>query len=288
MAFVTAENTSRFVTVEVNDTAFRVHYNDCGDSSDSSETVVMIHGSGPGASGWANFHKNVQPFTEAGYRVLLIDCLGWGESDPIVNSGSRSGLNARVVKGVLDRLHIDKIYLVGNSMGAHSSVAFTLAYPSYADKLVLMGGGAGGINVLGPSPSEGMKIVNQCYREPTLESLERFNRVFVYDSSTLTPDLMQLRLQNMLNRKQHLDNFLQSLALHPKQYPDVTARLPEIQQKTLIIWGIQDRVMPVEGALRLAAGIPGSELHLFNQCGHWAQWEHADRFNSLVIDFLHA
>ncbi len=62
----------------------------------------------PGATGWANFSRNIDPLVEAGYRVLLLDCPGWGKSDAIVNSGSRSDLNARILKSVVDQLGIDK------------------------------------------------------------------------------------------------------------------------------------------------------------------------------------
>ncbi len=101
----------------------------------------MLHGSGPGATGWANFSRNIDPLVEAGYRVLLLDCPGWGKSDAIVNSGSRSDLNARILKSVVDQLGIDKVHLLGNSMGGHSAVAFTLSWPERVAKLVLMGGG---------------------------------------------------------------------------------------------------------------------------------------------------
>lgn len=94
-----------------------------------------------GATGWANFSRNIDPLVEAGYRVLLLDCPGWGKSDAIVNSGSRSDLNARILKSVVDQLGIDKVHLLGNSMGGHSAVAFTLSWPERVAKLVLMGGG---------------------------------------------------------------------------------------------------------------------------------------------------
>jgi 2-hydroxy-6-oxonona-2,4-dienedioate hydrolase len=90
----------------------------------------------------------------------------------------------------------------------------------------------------------------------------------------------------MLSRKDHLENFLKSLEANPRQFPDFSPRLPGITAPTLIIWGRQDRVVPFDTGLRLLAGIPNSELHVYNQCGHWAQWEHAEKFNQLVLDFL--
>lgn len=90
--------TSRFLNVEEAGKTLRIHFNDCGQGD---ETVVLLHGSGPGATGWANFSRNIDPLVEAGYRVILLDCPGWGKSDSIVNSGSRSDLNARILKSVV-------------------------------------------------------------------------------------------------------------------------------------------------------------------------------------------
>ena len=63
-------------------------------------------------------------------------------------------------------------------------------------------------------------------------------------------------------------------------------RIPELKSEMLMIWGRQDRFVPMDTGLRLVAGLPNSELHVFNRCGHWAQWEHADKFNRMVLDFL--
>jgi 2-hydroxy-6-oxonona-2,4-dienedioate hydrolase len=98
---ITEAATSRFVRIHEGDLDLQLHYNDCGEGA---ETVVMLHGSGPGASGWANFNRNIEPLVAAGYRVILMDCPGWSKSDPIVCTGSRSELNARALKGLLDAL----------------------------------------------------------------------------------------------------------------------------------------------------------------------------------------
>ena len=281
--YIDETDTSRFLTVREGDADLNIHYNDCGRGA---EVVVMLHGSGPGASGWANFNRNIEPLVDAGYRVLLIDCPGWGKSDSIVNSGSRSDLNARIVKGVIDQLDIGAISILGNSMGGHSAVAFALNYPDSVAKLVLMGGGTGGMSLYAPMPTEGLKLLNGLYREPTLENLKKFNDVFVFDPGVLTEDMLQQRLANILGRRDHLENFLKSLAANPRQFPDFGPRLPGISAPTLIVWGRQDRVVPFDTGLRLVAGIPNSQLHIFNGCGHWVQWEHAGAFNRLVLDFL--
>ncbi|RJF95087.1 alpha/beta fold hydrolase [Noviherbaspirillum saxi] len=280
---LTEAATSKFVRIQDGDLKLQLHYNDVGQGA---ETVVMLHGSGPGASGWANFNRNIEPLVSAGYRVILLDCPGWSKSDPIVNTGSRSDLNARALKGLMDAIGLEKAHIIGNSMGAHSTVAFALSNPTRVGKLVLMGGGTGGPSQFVPMPTEGIKLIGALYRNPTIENLKRMMNVFVYDASHLTEELFQARLDNMLARRDHLENFVKSSEANPKQFPDLGHRLGEVAAPTLVIWGRDDRFVPMDVGLRLIWGIPNAQMHIFNRCGHWAQWEHADTFNRMVLDFL--
>jgi 2-hydroxy-6-oxonona-2,4-dienedioate hydrolase len=281
---ITEEASSRFITITENGQPLQLHYNDVGQGE---QTVVMLHGSGPGASGWANFYRNVEPLVQAGYRVILLDCPGWSKSDSIVSTGSRSDLNARCLKAVLDGLGLTgRVHIIGNSMGAHSTVSFALSNPERIGKLVLMGGGTGGPSQFVPMPTEGIKLIGALYRDPTVENLKRMMSVFVYDSSSLTEELYQQRLANILARRDHLENFVKSLQVFPKQFTDYGHRLSEIQAQTLVIWGRDDRFVPLDVGLRVIWGMPNAEMHIFNQCGHWAQWEHADKFNRMVLDFF--
>jgi len=282
---LTETATSRYVQITENGQPLRLHYNDTGAGG---EAVIMLHGSGPGASGWANFHRNVQPFADAGYRVILLDFPGWSKSDAIVCAGSRSDLNARALAGLMDAIGLERAHLVGNSMGAHSAVAFALAHPARVGRLVLMGGGTGGVSPVVPMPTEGIKLIGALYRDPSIENLKRMMNVFVYDAASLTEELFQARLDNMLSRRDYLENFVKSSQAHPRQFPDVGARLGEVAARTLVIWGRDDRFVPMDTGLRLLAGLQDAELHVFSRCGHWAQWEHAQKFNRMVLDFLAA
>ena len=279
MSQYTQDNTSHFV--QVGD--LRLHYNDAG----SGEVVIMLHGSGAGATGWANFHRNVDAFVEAGYRVILLDCPGFGKSDPILTAEPRFVVNARYTKGLMDALDIDRAHLIGNSMGGGSALAFAVEFPERLNKLILMGaGGVGKTSLFTPLPMEGIKLLFQVYREPTLDNLKKMLNVFVYDPSALTEELIQLRLSSILANPLHLENFLKSVELSQFNFGDFSADLPGIKAKTLITWGRDDRFVPIDWSLKLLNGIPDSRLHVFSQCGHWAQWEHAEAFNRLVIDFL--
>lgn len=283
MTLPTEAECSRLIRIQEGELDLQLHYNEIGAGA---ETVIMLHGSGPGASGWANFNRNIEPLVDAGYRVILMDCPGWSKSDPVVCTGSRSELNARALKGLMDALKIERAHLIGNSMGAHSVTAFALANPTRIGKLVLMGGGTGGPSQFVPMPTEGIKLLQALYRDPSIENLKRMMAVFVYDASSLTEELFQARLDNMLQRREHLDNFVKSLAANPRQFTDYGPRLSEISAPTLVIWGRDDRFVPMDIGLRLLWGMPNAELHIFNKCGHWAQWEHARKFNAMVLDFL--
>ena len=281
----TEASTSRFAKVRNGEAEYNIHYNDVGPAH--GQAVVMLHGSGPGASGWANFHRNIDPLVAAGYRVILIDMPGWSKSDAFLNTGgSRSDFNGHIVKGMLDHLNVARAHVIGNSMGGHSTTAFALAHPDRVGKLVLMGGGTGGPSQFVPMPTEGIKLINLVYREPTLENVKRMMNVFVYDAGALTDDLLQLRVDNMLARRDHLENWVKSLAANPKQFSDYGPRLGEVKAPTLIIWGRDDRFVPFDIGLRLLWGMPNAEMHIFNRCGHWAQWEHADKFNRMVLEFF--
>jgi 2-hydroxy-6-oxonona-2,4-dienedioate hydrolase len=280
---ISEESSSRSVRIREGELDLQLHYNEVGAGD---RTVILLHGSGPGATGWSNFHRNVDPLVAAGYRVILLDMPGWGKSDPILCTSSRSDLNARALKGFMDARGVDKAHLVGNSMGGHTAVAFALAQPARTGKLVLMGGGTGGVSSFVPTPTEGIKLIGLVYREPTMDNIKRLMNVFVFDPTQLTDALLQGRLENMQARREHLENFVRSTQANPRQFPDLGHRLGEIANPTLVIWGRDDRFVPLDTGLRLLAGLQDAELHVFSKCGHWAQWEHADRFNRMVVEFL--
>jgi len=279
----TEAETSRFVTInEAGLENFQLHYNDAG----QGEAVVMLHGGGPGASGWSNFYKNVDFFVDAGYRVLLLDCPGFNKSGEIVTEVVRPLLNARAVKGLLDALGIAKAHLVGNSLGGATALHFALEFPERLDRLVLMGPAGMGHSVMQPNPQEGIRHMIKLYREPSYQNFVNMLEVFVFDPSAITEELRQGRWSNIESRPAHLRNFLASTELAPIAGWDVSARAKHIAHKTLVTWGRDDRFVPIDNGLRLIHTLADAQLHVFSRCGHWAQWEHAPAFNELVTRFL--
>ena len=128
---LTEAATSKFVDTDI----CNIHYNEAG----TGDPLVMIHGGGPGATGWSNYVRNIG-FLSDHYRVILPDMPNFGKSDAVtVTDEPRAKHNARTLRAALDALNIDKVNIVGNSMGGATALNFALDYPDRLGKMVLMG-----------------------------------------------------------------------------------------------------------------------------------------------------
>ena len=282
MTQLTEAATSKFAQVKAGKHDFKIHYNEAG----QGPVLVMLHGGGPGAAGWSNYSRNIGPLVEAGYRVILMDQPGFNKSDPVDVTEPRNEVNANAVKGLMDALEIKQASLVGNSMGGACSLTFAINYPERLDKMVLMGPGGAGVSNFVPMPLEGIKLMTGVYRNPTMENLKKMLDIFVYDPKTLTEELINGRFANMQRNEIHLKNYVKGIESGMGMTKDLTPQFGKIKAKTLCTWGRDDRFLPLDHALKLIWNIPDCRLHIFAKCGHWAQWEHADEFNRLTIDFL--
>ena len=256
----------------------RLHYNEAG----SGEAVVMIHGGGPGASGWSNFRTNIGPFSET-YRTMLLDMPQYGKSDPVVIDGDATRYNAVAIKAMFDELGIDKAHFVGNSFGGATSLRFAIEYPERVGKLIVMGPAGSGPSYFMPRPLEGIKALNAWWDNPSREQMAKIVDLFVYDPKFKTDELIDMRHNAGLSRPQHIEARRNSTN---RVTPDFTAELHKVLAKTLIIWGRDDRFSPLDFALNMLWRIPDAQVHVFPECGHWVQYEKSDEFNRLIMDFI--
>ena len=271
---LTEESTSRYV--QAGD--IRLHYNEAG----SGEAVVMIHGGGPGASGWSNFRTNIGAFSET-YHTMLLDMPQYGKSDPVVIDGDATRYNAVAIKAMFDELGIDKAHFIGNSFGGATSLRFAIEYPERVGKLIVMGPAGSGPSYFMPRPLEGIKALNAWWDNPSREQMAKIVDLFVYDEKFKTDELIDMRHNAGLSRPQHIEARRNSTN---RITPDFTSELHKVQAKTLIIWGRDDRFSPLDFALNMLWRIPDAQVHVFPECGHWVQYEKSDEFNRLIMDFI--
>ncbi|MEC3957277.1 alpha/beta fold hydrolase [Nocardia sp. CDC153] len=278
---LTVENTTRWVTVD----GHKLRYHEAG----AGAPLVLLHGSGAGVSGWANFGNNLEVLSRH-FRCLVLDLPGFGESGrPEVYERNYLRIAADAVLGLLDELGIAKAHLLGNSMGGTVATLLALDHAERVDRLVLMAPGGVGVNILGPEPSEGISRLMEFNANPSDEKAMGFLRAMVSNPATLTEELVATRLKAAADPKaQAALRDAYATFYNPKLAEPLPlwARLKGLTKEVLILWGRDDRVTPVEGALFAARQLPNADLRTFARCGHWVMVERKDAFERSVIDFL--
>lgn len=272
-----ARTASRFVEFD----GLKIHYDQAG----SGPALIFVHGGGPGSSGLSNFSRNMAAFAKS-YRVIAIDLPGYGQSTKLKITEPLWGYYAKVLAGFIDALSLGKAHLVGNSLGGAASLKTALDFPEKVDRLVLMGPG-GGYSLFEKQPSDGIRSLVTFYTPPgpSLERLKAFLNYLVYDASSVPQELLQERLDRALDPETAA-----SMPLRVGQMPPIEdlwrERLDRLPHQTLIIWGREDRVNPMDQGLILMRQIPNARFLVMPQCGHWVQWEKAEEFNRTLAAFL--
>jgi 4,5:9,10-diseco-3-hydroxy-5,9,17-trioxoandrosta-1(10),2-diene-4-oate hydrolase len=277
-------STSRFVEA----CGMRLHYHEAGPVIGTP--LVLLHGGGPGASAWSNFGPNLPVFAER-FRTLMVDQPGFGKSARPPVTGNYFTFAADALAGLLTVLGIERVHLIGNSLGGGTAVRFALRYPERAGRLVLMGPGGLSLNVFAPDPTEGVKRLMEFAAPPgpSKEKLAAFLRTLVHDQRLVTDEMVDERFAAASDPEA-----LAAMASLGASFFDPASaedgllwrEAHRLRQEVLLIWGREDRVNPLDGALVALKLIRRAQLHVFGRCGHWAQLEKFDEFNRLAIGFL--
>jgi pimeloyl-ACP methyl ester carboxylesterase len=262
-------------TIDVDGIA--TNYHDVGDGA----PVLLIHGSGPGVSAWANWRLAI-PELARNHRVIAPDILGFGYTER--PDGARYDAETWLAHlvGLLDALGLDKVSVVGNSFGGSLALRLATRFPDRVDRLVLMGS----VGVLFPL-TPGLDEV--WGYEPSVANMRHLLDVFAYDPRFASDELAELRYQASV--RPGVQEAYAAMFPAPRQDKIEAMAVPEqaiaaLPHETLIVHGRDDRVIPLTTSRRLLDLIPHSQLHVFARCGHWVQIEHTARFNALVDAFL--
>lgn len=249
----------------------------------TGEPVVLVHGSGPGVTAWANW-RTVMPELSKHRRVIAPDMVGFGFTQR--PQGIHYGIESWVAHliGILDALELDRVDLVGNSFGGALSLAFAIRFPHRVRRLVLMG--SAGVRF---ELTDGLDAV--WGYEPSVPNMRKVMDYFAYDRSLISDELAELRYKASI-RPGFQEAFASMFPAPRQRWVDALASsdqdIQAIQHETLILHGRDDRVVPLETSLRLNQLIESSQLHVFGKCGHWVQIEQNKNFIRLVNDFLTA
>jgi 4,5:9,10-diseco-3-hydroxy-5,9,17-trioxoandrosta-1(10),2-diene-4-oate hydrolase len=268
--------------------ARQIHLSEFG----AGPAVLMLHGGGPGASGVSNYASNIDALAAAGFRVLVPDMPGYGQSSKGVNADDPFGDVAAAMHGLLDTLDIERAHVIGNSLGGACALRMALDRPGRIGRLVLMG--PGGVGISAAPPTDGLKRLLGYYagEGPTLDKLRAFIcGDLVHDASRISDEVLRERFESSIQPEVLANPPLRTpkdLAAFKRLDFLLDPRLPQLAHATLVLWGTEDRVNPPSGALALQQKMPACDVFLFSRTGHWVQWERAPEFNATVAAFLRA
>ena len=248
----------------------------------AGEPLILIHGSGPGVTAFANWRGVIPAFAEH-FHVFAPDTLGFGYTDfPADISGFSMDRWASHLIGFMDAMGIEAAHFIGNSYGGALTCALAARHPSRVRRFVLMG--AAGL----PFPiTEGLERV--WGYEPSLDAMRALMTTFAHDPALVKEEIVASRYHASI--RPGAQEAYASLFPAPRQrWLDALAtpedQLRALPHAALIIHGREDVIVPWEYSRRFHDLIHNSELHVFGGCGHWTQIEKRERFLDLVIPFL--
>lgn len=249
-----------------------IHYVEAGDPA--KPTVILLHGLGGSVANWL---FNI-PALSQNYHVVALDQIGFGKSDkPMLKY--RVGTYVDFLDKLMSELKIDKASLVGNSLGGWVAAWTAIKYPNRVEKLVLA-------DAAGIKPSDIDMNLLYSLNYSTRDEVRLLLKLVFYNQAIFGTEAWveeSMRQRVLAGDGYTINSLIESI----KRNEDfVDGRLAEIKKPTLIVWGKQDGLLKLSDGERYNRGIAGSELTVFDQCGHVPQVEKATDFNKAVLAFL--
>ena len=228
--------------------------------------IIILHGL---MGGLSNFDNVAQFFPEKGYKVIIPE-LPLFEL-PLLTTNVNSF--AKYLKEFISHKKLDKVILLGNSLGGHIGLLYTKQYPKNVKALVITGSSGLYESAMGESyPKRG----DRNYIKTKTENV-------FYDPAIATPELVDEVFETVNDRVKLIRTLtIAKSAIRHNMGKD----LPKMNTPTCIIWGENDSVTPPEVGKEFHEKLPDSDLFWIKKCGHAAMMEHPDTFNEILIAWL--
>ncbi len=251
------------------------------ESGSGGETVVLIHGSGPGVTGYANW-RLVLPVLGENFKCYALDLVGFGYSERPEGVEYSVQTWADQTVGFIKAMGIEKCHLIGNSFGGAIALRIATQHPDLVDKLVLMGS-------MGVHFEIGDGLDTVWGYEGTIESMRKVLDYFAYSRELINEELAQVRFKASMEPGFH-ESFSAMFPAPRQRWVEAMCtdedEISKLDHRTLIVHGREDQVIPISTALRLDQLLDNADLVVFSHCGHWSQIERTADFTRLVRDFF--
>jgi pimeloyl-ACP methyl ester carboxylesterase len=256
---------SRSVTVA----GHRVHYDVLGPAD--GQPVVLVHGLGGSAEGWLELTHYL---VKAGYRVYLPDLLGYGRSEKPADFSYSVPDEATVIVGFLDALGLKQVDLGGVSMGGWIVQCIASNHPKRVRRLMLFD--SAGIY---EQPSWDTRLFT-----PTSPAEVNQLMALLYPHPVAVPGFVARDIVRLTNQNKWVTRRVVALMLSSHSTAD--SLLPQLKMPVLIVWGAEDRIMPLHQGERMHQLVSQSQLEVFPGCGHRAIMQCASQIGPKVVEFV--
>lgn len=257
-------------------------------AGEAGPPVVLIHGLGASAEIW---QFNIEALASR-HRVFAPDLPGFGRTEKPEWMDYGPAAYSRFIREFLSAAGIGRAALVGHSLGGGVALRSALDDPGCAERLVLVSSAGLGRDVSLPLRVASLPGFDRVFFKPSLRVFTRFLHRLVYDPAAITPEFARLYYE-LFFRPDSVRTFtgiLRAVATLRGARPGVLEAIREglaaLTAPTLVVWGRQDRILPVSQGVDAADRIPGARLHIFERCGHMPNIEHPGEFNRVVMEFL--
>lgn len=243
--------------------------------------LIFIHGSGPGVSAYANWRLVLPQVAEVAH-CYAPDMIGFGYSTKPTDVDYGRELWTKQIIDFMDALGIEQADFVKNSFGGSLALSVVVNHPERVRNIIMMGPMGVEFDI-----SYGLNEV--WGYQPSPENMMKMIDLFTFNKKFANEELANVRYQASI--EPGFQEAFSSMFPEPRQrsvddlsFPDEVIK--KVENRTLIVHGREDKVIPVENSFRLIRLIPNAELHIFGGCGHWTQIEKADEFAALVKNFI--
>lgn len=244
--------------------------------SGSGKPVVLLHGLGANRSVW----RKAVPALSRTRDVIAVDLLGFGDSPRPEGPFALTTMSDAVI-GLLDRLELDSVDLVGNSLGGWLAMFLAIEHPDRVRKLVAVGPAF----LFGLPEALSAKALAAGAGPKDMESMRAYLKRVRRDGDTLSEDVVRGYLDDRLAARDEAS--IRAVARSIKEGENLlTGRLQNLQAPALVVHGRHDGVVPLALSDRVASEIEGSKLIVLEESAHWPQLEEPEVFVRVVEGFL--
>jgi 2-hydroxymuconate-semialdehyde hydrolase/2-hydroxy-6-oxo-octa-2,4-dienoate hydrolase len=247
----------------------------------SGDPVLMLHGSGPGVSGTANWQYNIPVLAEK-FHVLAPDIVGFGATERPADVIYSLRTWTDHVWAFLDAHGIEETAIVGNSLGGRIALQMAADRPERISRMVLMGSPGVGLTL-----TEGLQAL-RAY-EPSHDGMRTLLRTyFAVNPELITDGLVRIRYEASVAGSAY--EAYRAMFFDPRHKGSELGitedEVRAISTPALLVHGRDDKVVPLSVSVTMLGLLPNADLHVFSHCGHWTQIERADEFSALASDYL--